>query len=148
MGQKSEAVRHAREGLLRLYTDFPYNKPNHWLVSAIAVDPDNSGNVVAFNLAHDPAELLSVDEEHLKKWLGTKPKPLRTIKANACPILLDLEMARGRVGAMCLGEPEIIRRAELLKQNPGLRHRLLKAYVETRAWHSRGRWRCSFRRYR
>ena len=33
---------------VRLYTDFPYNKPNHWLVSAIAVDPSNSGNVIAF----------------------------------------------------------------------------------------------------
>ena len=63
MGQKAEAVRHARSAPVRLYTDFPYNKPNHWLVSAIAVDPANSGNVIAFNLAHDPAELLSVDDD-------------------------------------------------------------------------------------
>ena len=35
MVEKSEAVRHAREVSSRLDTDFPYNKPNHRLVSAI-----------------------------------------------------------------------------------------------------------------
>jgi exodeoxyribonuclease-1 len=132
MGQKAEAVRHAREAPVRLYTDFPYNKPNHWLVSAIALDPENSGSVIAFNLAHDPAELLSVGDDSLRKWAATKPKPLRTIKANSSPILLDIEMARDRADLMKIGEAEIIRRAQLLQSSPELRHRLLKAYVATR----------------
>jgi len=140
MGQKAEAVRHTREAPLRLYTDFPYNKPNHWLVSAIAVDPANSGNVIAFNLAHDPAELLSVSDESLKKWAATKPKPLRTIKANSCPILLDLDMARDRVDLMKIGEQEIRRRAHLLQESPELRHRLLRAYVETRETYEGSPW--------
>ena len=132
MGQKAEAVRHALEAHVRLYTDFPYNKPNHWLVSAIAVDPSKSGNVIAFNLAHDPAELLSVGDESLKKWAATRPKPLRTIKANSSPILLDMEMARDRADLMKIGEPEIVRRAQLLRGSAELRHRLLQAYIETR----------------
>lgn len=132
MGQKAEAVRHALEAPVRLYTDFPYNKPNHWLVSAIAVDPSNSGNVIAFNLAHDPAELLSVGDESLKKWAATRPKPLRTIKANGSPILLGMEMARDRADLMKIGEPEILRRAQLLRGSPELRHRLLQVYVGTR----------------
>jgi exodeoxyribonuclease I len=132
MGSKVEAVRRAREAPVRLYTDFPYNKPNHWLVSAIAVDPENTGNVIAFNLAHDPAELLSVNDDSLRKWAATKPKPLRMIKANSCPILLDLEKAGGRADLMKIGEREILRRAHLLQQNPELRLRLLRAYVETR----------------
>ncbi len=132
MGQKAEAVRRAREAPVWLYTDFPYNKPNHWLVSAVAVDPENNGNVIAFNLAHDPAELLSVGDDSLRKWAATKPKPLRTIKANSCPILLDLEKARGRADLMKIGEPEILRRAHLLQESPELRLRLLRAYVETR----------------
>jgi exodeoxyribonuclease-1 len=132
MGSKAEAVRRAREASVRLYTDFPYNKPNHWLVSAIAVDPENNGNVIAFNLAHDPAELLSVNDDSLKKWAATRPKPLRTIKANSCPILLDLEKARGRADLMKRGKPEILRRAHLLQETPELRLRLLRAYVETR----------------
>ena len=132
MGRKAEAVKQARDAPVRLYTDFPYSRPNHWLVSAIAVDPANSGNVVAFNLAHDPAELLAVGDESLRKWAATKPKPLRTIKANACPILLDLDRARDRVDLMKIGEPEIMRRALLLRNSPQLRNRLLKAYVETR----------------
>ena len=117
---------------VRLYTDFPYNKPNHWLVSAIAVDPSNSADIIAFNLAHDPAELESVGGDSLKKWAATRPKPRRTIKANSSPILLDIEMARDRADLMKIGEAEITRRAELLQGSPELRHRHLQAYIETR----------------
>jgi exodeoxyribonuclease-1 len=140
MGQKTEAVRHARAAPVRLYTDFPYNRPNHWLVSAIAVDPENSGNIIAFNLAHDPAELLSVGDDSLRKWAATRPKPLRTIKANSCPILLDVDMARGRADLMKIGEPEIMRRAEVLQNSHELRHRLLRAYVETREVYEERPW--------
>ena len=132
MGQKAEALKNAQGAQVRLYTDFPFNKPNHWLVSAIAVDPSNSGNVIAFNLEHDPAELLAIGDESLRKWELSNPKPLRTIKANGGPILLDVDMAAGRADIMKIGEPEIIRRAQLLQGSPELRHRLLKAYVETR----------------
>lgn len=132
MGQKAEALREAKAAPVRLYTDFPYNKPNHWLVSAIAVDPANKGNVIAFNLAHDPAELLSVGDDLLRKWALSRPKPLRTIKANTSPILLDVGMARGRVDFLKIGESEVMRRAQVLQESPELRHRLLQAYVETR----------------
>lgn len=132
MGQKTEALREAQAAPVRLYTDFPYNRPNHWLVSAIAVDPANKGNVIAFNLVHDPAELLSVADDTLKKWALSKPKPLRTIKANSSPILLDIGMAQGRADIMKIGEGEIIRRAKVLQDSHELRHRLLQAYAETR----------------
>lgn len=140
MGQKAEAVRNAQETPVRLFTEFRFNKPNHWLVSAIAVDPENSGSIIAFNLAHDPAELLSVSDDSLKKWAATKPKPLRTIKANSSPILLDLEMVQDRADLMKIGEPEIMRRAQLLQGSPELRHRLLRAYVETREVYEQSPW--------
>ena len=132
MGQKAEALREAKAAPVRLYTEFRFNKANHWLVSAIDADPSNKGNVIAFNLAHDPAELLSVVDESLRKWAVSKPKPLRTIKANSSPILLDIDMAQGRDDLMKIGEPEIMRRAQVLQGSPELRHRLLQAYVETR----------------
>ena len=132
MGQKTEALREAKAASVRLYTEFRFNKPNHWLVSAIDADPSNKGNVIAFNLAHDPAELLSIGDESLKKWALSKPKPLRTIKANSSPILLDIDMAHGRADIMKIGEREIMRRAKVLQESQELRHRLLQAYAETR----------------
>ena len=117
-GPEGGGVRQAQAAPVRLYTDFPYNKPNHWLVSAIAVDPSNSGNVIAFNLEHDPAELLAIGDESLRKWAVSKPKPLRTIKANSGPILLDIDMARGRADIMKIGEAEIMRRAQVLQEHP------------------------------
>ena len=132
MGQKAEALREAKAASVRLYTEFRFNKPNHWLVSAIDADPSNKGNVIAFNLAHDPAELLSIGDESLKKWALSKPKPLRTIKANSSPILLDIDMAHGHADIMKIGESEIMRRAKVLQDSQELRHRLLQAYAETR----------------
>ena len=140
MGRKAFAVKRAQDEPVRLYTEFPYNKPHHWLVSAIATDPANSGNVIAFNLEHDPAELMEIDEESLKKWAATKPKPLRVIKAASCPILLDLGYAKGRVDILKLGEQEILRRGRLLHASPELRHRLLRAYVETRETYDDSPW--------
>ena len=58
MGKKALAVKRSQDEPVRLYTEFSYNKPHHWLVSAVAADPANSGNVIAFNLEHDPAELM------------------------------------------------------------------------------------------
>lgn len=132
MGKKTEAVRNALGAPVRLYTEFRYNKTVHWLVSAIGTDTENKGSVIAFNLAHDPAELMTVGEESLRKWATSKPKPLRTIKANSTPILLDVNMARDRADLMKIGEAEIVRRAEVLQKSPELRHRLLQAYAETR----------------
>lgn len=132
MGKKSEAIRNALGAPVRLYTEFRYNKPNHWLVSAIGPDAENKGSVIAFNLAHDPAELLAVGDESLRKWAATKPKPLRTIKANSSPILLDMDMARDRADLMKIGAPEIMRRAQVLQGSPELRHRLLQVYAATR----------------
>lgn len=140
MGQKAEAARQAHAAPVRLYTEFQYNRPNHWLVSAIAVDPSNSGNVIAFNLEHDPAELLAIGDESLRKWALSKPKPLRTIKANGGPILLDIGRATGRADIMKIGEPEIMRRAQVLQGSTELRHRLLKAYVETREVYADSPW--------
>ncbi len=140
MGRTAEAVRHAQAAPVRLYTDFPYSKPNHWLVSAIAPDPARNGNVIAFNLAHDPVELNSVDDDSLRKWAATYPKPLRTIKADKCPILLGVDRARGYLDLMKVGELEIMRRAALLQGTPDLRHRLLRAYVETREEHEEPVW--------
>jgi len=140
MGKKPLAVKRAQDEPVRLYTEFSYNKPHHWLVSAIAADPGNSGNVIAFNLEHDPAELLTIGEESLKKWATSKPKPLRVIKVSNCPILLDLSFAQGRVDILKIGEQEILRRGSLLQASPELRHRLLRVYVETRETYEESPW--------
>ena len=83
---------------------------------------------------------MEIDEESLKKWAATKPKPLRVIKAASCPILLDLGYAKGRVDILKLGEQEILRRGRLLHASPELRHRLLRAYVETRETYDDSPW--------
>ena len=82
----------------------------------------------------------TIGDESLKKWATSKPKPLRVIKASNCPILLDLSFAQGRVDLLKIGEQEIIRRGSLLQASPELRHRLLKAYVETRETYEESPW--------
>jgi exodeoxyribonuclease-1 len=73
-----------------------------------------------------------VGDDSLKKWAATRPKPLRTIKSNSSPILLDIDMAHDRADLMKIGKPEIMRRAHLLQETPELRQRLLRVYAATR----------------
>lgn len=140
MGKKPLAMKRAQDEPVCLYTEFSFNKPHRWLVSAIAADPGNSGNVIAFNLEHDPSELLTIGEESLKKWAKSKPKPLREIKASNCPILLDLSFAQGRVDILKIGEQEILRRGSPLQSSPELRHRLLRVCVEARETYEESHW--------
>lgn len=95
----------AQEAPVRLYADFPYNRPNHWLVSAIAVYPAKKGNVIALNLVHDPAEPLRVTDGTFKKWALSKPKPLSDPPPIAVVRLEACLMASRRSGCVPYSTP-------------------------------------------
>lgn len=129
LGRKSAAVDFAMAEPIRLYTEFHYVRPHHWLVSPIAVDPQNTGHIVSYDLAVPPEEVLSIDDEALAKRLAVSPKPLRVIKANACPLVLPWNRGDGIVEMCKLGDTELRRRAEIIRTDHGLRNRLLKAHT-------------------
>ena len=129
LGSKTAAVNYALAEPMRLYTEFHYIRPHHWLVSAIAVDPSYAGHVVSYDLAVPPDEVVKLDEQALLKRLAISPKPLRVIKANACPVILPWNKGDGHVETCKLGGTELRRRAHIIQTDRGLRERLMKAHA-------------------
>ncbi len=124
MGRPEEAARFAAEEPVRLYTEFHHNRPHHWLVTALGrAVPE--GDMIGFDLAHDPEEGRGLDHASLLAWLRRHPRPLRAIRIGDCPFILPRETAAGRVEDI-----DADGRARLLAQDPTYRDRLLKAYVE------------------
>lgn len=129
LGSRTAAVDYAMAEPMRLYTEFHYVRAHHWMVSPIAADPNYAGHVVSYDLAVPPDEVQSLDEEALTKRMAVSPKPLRVIKANACPVILPWNRGDGLVETYKVGEAELRRRADVIRTDHGLRNRLLKAHA-------------------
>lgn len=127
LGRRSFAIDYALAEPLRLYTEFHYNRPHHWLVAPLAIDPGNPSQVVSYDLAIDPETVAPLDDAALVRRLVTTPKPLRAIKANACPMILPWARGEGLVSSFDLGESELRRRRRRLDDDAALRERLLSA---------------------
>ena len=124
MGRAEEAARFAAEAPVRLYTEFHHNRPHHWLVTALGRRPPE-GDVIGFDLAHDPREGRDLDHRSLLAWLRRHPRPIRPVRVDDCPFILPRELAAGRIGGFDAEE-----RARLLAGDDAYRERLLKAHAE------------------
>jgi len=82
-------------------------------------------------LAIDPDELLPLTDDELAERLGWMPKPVRRLKSNACPMIMPIEDAPTICTARDLGDGEISRRAEYLRDHPEIRERLIRVFRGT-----------------
>jgi exodeoxyribonuclease-1 len=113
-------------------SDFYFGDPYSWLVTVIGSNPDNSSEFYVYNLEIDPASLAELSEEDLAQRFDTSPKPVRRLKANACPIIMPLENAPTIARAAQLGSDELTRRVQFLGDNARIRERLIGAFQSTR----------------
>lgn len=123
MGRAEDAARFALEEPVRLYTEFHHNRPHHWLVTALGRDA--RGDVVGFDLAHDPRAGQGLEGEALMRWLRHHPRPLRPIRVEEGPFILPQHRAAGRAPAKDAED-----RARVLAQDAAFRGRLLAAHAE------------------
>ncbi|UVK43638.1 hypothetical protein BPNPMPFG_005451 [Mesorhizobium sp. AR07] len=103
------------------------------LVTAIGINPDNSGELFALDLRQDPTLLSSMTIEELAAHIATKPRPISSLKLNASPLFMPIELAGAHASGYELGLEEIARRAELVRNDEGLRQRLMSAVMSGRA---------------
>lgn len=101
-----------------------FGKVYRFALMTLAVDPANSSSVLAYDLTVDPGSLLGLDDEALARRLARSPKPLRRIRANACPMLRDLA-SFGDFGGMTVTELQV--RAARVGADMELRRRLVIA---------------------
>ncbi|MDE2466713.1 MAG: exodeoxyribonuclease I, partial [Alphaproteobacteria bacterium] len=105
-----------------------YAKAYGWTLTALGTSQENSASVYTYDLAIAPQELAALDEDDLALRLDQQPRPLRVIKANAGPILMDYPTAHGWTSAAAIAPAELERRAAFITSDAGFRGRLIRAY--------------------
>jgi exodeoxyribonuclease-1 len=98
------------------------------IVTGLGVNPDHDGQVIAFDLSHDPAELENYTDAEL---VTDKENPLIVVRVNASPVILPLDVAGPQCPGFDLGREELVRRAQMIREDPSLPVRLINAWQDS-----------------
>lgn len=114
-----------------LLTEFYFNRPYHFVVSAIGADPDNPSAQLCLDLRHDLDWVASLPDAALATWVAASPKPVRKVRMNASPSIAPIDEVdpdfRGD-----LEDATISERAERLRSDQPLCDRLIAAVIAGR----------------
>jgi len=66
-----------------------FGNPSSWLVTAVALNPGNTGQMAVFDLAYRPVTYLDMSVEQLVEVMNSKEKAIRVVAANNQPIIVD-----------------------------------------------------------
>ncbi|NGO55484.1 exodeoxyribonuclease I [Allomesorhizobium camelthorni] len=124
---KAAATEYVETQPVFVATRLRYGLHSSSLVTALGLNPDNSGELFALDLQHDPALLISMNEEQLAEYVITKPRPVSSVRLNACPVFMPMEIAGSSAAGYELGMNELLRRGAVVRHDPGLRQRLIAA---------------------
>ena len=103
-----------------------------YLLHQIGRNPHDGNEIIAFDLFYDPAEFAELSDTALSRQLQSSPKPLRRVRANALPGLIDAEDAHPHTRVSHLRLATLEERAEALADDEALRDRLLLAHMQFR----------------
>ncbi|OYU76067.1 MAG: exodeoxyribonuclease I [Alphaproteobacteria bacterium PA3] len=107
-----------------------FGKGKHTPVLLIGQDAKQAGLSLCFDLTQNLNDFRNLTDAQLETKLSGSPKPLKKVKANAAPILTPLDEAPDHVfGSLSLDE--LVKRAEELRDDEGLRVRIMQAYTAT-----------------
>jgi exodeoxyribonuclease-1 len=130
--QKAAVADHISSEPIFSLSDFYFGNPYSWLVSTIGSNAENNSEFYVYNLSIDPETLIDLPDEDLLYRLSASPKPVRKLRSNACPIIMPTEDAPDIAPGLQLGNEELTRRAEFLRDRDEFRTRLIRAFQSTK----------------
>jgi exodeoxyribonuclease-1 len=125
--QKAAFVDHILAEPIFCLSDCYFGTLYSWLVTVIGSNAENNSEYYVYDLLIEPESLIDVNDEDLVARLSLAPKPVRRLRANACPIIMPIEEAPAIATAAHLGIEELTRRAEFFRDHDGLGARLISA---------------------
>jgi len=130
--QKAAVLAFGQEEAVFCLTDFFYGKAYSWMVTVVGQNPENGSEILVFDLSLDPEDLRGLNENELIERLTKRPRPIRSLRANACPILLTYDDAPAQLRATA-SDIEILRsRAKRISTDNEFSTRMIAAYLQTR----------------
>ncbi len=116
--RKNDVINHVTRQEAIAHTDFFFGRDYSWLVTYCGENPDNNTQLAVFDLWNDPDDYLNLSVGELIDVLNATPKAIRTLRANAQPILMPAEMAPVTTKGGNISGREISRRINVIRQNP------------------------------
>jgi exodeoxyribonuclease-1 len=127
---KTAAIDYLNEEPVLALSETYYGSTYTYYVTLLGQHAAKAGVHAIFDLSVDPDELASLNEEALVARLGVQPKPIRSMRVNAHPLFIPLDMAQETV-VPAVSVDELQRRAEQLASDSELRKRLLEAWAHS-----------------
>jgi exodeoxyribonuclease-1 len=109
------------------WTERYFAKSYSFLVTSCGVNPEYTAQLAVFDLAHNPDDYRSLSIDELIQLLGANKKGIRTIKANAQPILMNAEMAPADAKGSSVPPRERARRIHAIANDAEFRMRVGQA---------------------
>ena len=114
-----------------------FGKPYAWIVTPIGPSPEGGSDFLVFDLFVDPEPMMAMTDDALAKRLSQQPKPMRSVRVNACPLVFPVDDTPEIAKALSIDQEERLRRANVLAENEEFRGRLISAFLSTRKpWES------------
>lgn len=128
-GQKAAVNDFVEDELLYSFSEFYFGKGYSWIVTTLGQNPDMDIEIFVFNLSVDPNTLIDLNDEELRERLASQPKPVRSLKTNAFPIIFPFHDFPDHLKVAIPDQNELEARAEQLKENIDLRNRLINTFI-------------------
>ena len=103
-----------------------------FLLHRVGHNPHDENEIVAFDLHYDPDDFAELSSDALGRRLRASPKPLRRVRANALPGLIDADEAHPHTRVSDLPMETLEERAEALSENETLKEKLMLAYMQAK----------------
>ena len=99
------------------------------LVTAVALNPGNSGQMAVFDLAHRPDAYLDRSAEELVELMNGPEPAIRVVAANNQPIIVDTRIGQALVDASVFGRETLTEHALQIRAADAFRQRVAQALL-------------------
>ena len=130
--RKAAVLDYAQPGEVFTFVGFAYGRAYVRVVTAIGPNPERDSDLYVFDLSYDPHDLAAFHDDDLHKLLPKSPRPVRRLSANRAPYIIPYEDVPASACVRLPAVEELGSRAAYIRDNRGLRGRLMAAVVENR----------------
>jgi exodeoxyribonuclease-1 len=129
-----------------VYTSGKYDEKFQKTTVAFPLTTGKNGNIVVYDLRHDPTDFLGKSLQELKDIFFTKyearqqddyiPLPVKELQFNRCPAIAPVSVLAKNWGIIGLGKEEVAKNKQLLLQNPDFAERIREVFEATPPYES------------
>ena len=129
--------------LVHVSSRYPASQHCLSVIAPLALHPARPGEVIVYDLRHDPAELLALDVDEIADRVftaradlpeGVERIALRTVRANRSPALAPLSVLKGAdMDRLQLDVERCLAHATTLREAPGLRDKVQRLFAQAAA---------------